>query len=151
MSFIVQEVFVQCSWVSCHCGRQCTEVQRRICYFSIRDLQAHKIVVFINFRYDTIRKRFTCVSILINICKELWFGSRILTIPVQVCNSSIIFTGQSDFFSLRFKCLGFPRCDWLCKRLLCKTLHHISLMNLPKGFILIYYSITMKSVHTIRK
>ncbi len=121
MSFIVQEVFVQCSWVSCHCGRQCTVVQRRICYFSIRDLQAHKIVVFINCRCETIRKRVTCVSMWINISKELWFGSWILTIPVQVSYSSIIFTGQSDFFSHRFKCLVFQRCYWLRKCLLCKT------------------------------
>ncbi len=140
LSCIVQEVFVQCSCVSCHCGRQCTVVQRRICYFSIRDLQAHKIVVFINFRCETIMKRVTCCSMWIDISEELWFRSWILTIPVQVTYSSIIFTGQSDFFSHRFKCLVFQRCYWLCKCLLCKTTIKLFLSNLPKTFIL-YYSI----------
>ncbi len=79
---LMYSVFVQCRWVSCHCGHQGTVVNGRICLYSRGNLQIHLFVVLINFSCKSGWSVVTHSSMLEDVKEELRFGSGILSVPL---------------------------------------------------------------------
>ena len=93
------KVFLQSCVVSCHCGPQSTVVHSRVCHCSRGDLQCDMFLCFVNVSRE-IRQSWMNRSFLWDQEQELWSGSLVLSVPLDVSDGSVIFTGQVDVTSL---------------------------------------------------
>ena len=93
------QVFVQSCVVSCHCGLQSTVVHSRVCHCSRGDLQFDSFLSLVDVSRE-IRQSWMNGSFLCDEEQELWSGSLLLSVPLDVVDGSVIFTGQVDVSSL---------------------------------------------------
>ena len=105
------KVFVQSFGVSCHCGLQSTVVHSRVRHCSRGDLQMNTFLFlcFVNVSWE-IRNSWMNQSVLCDVEQELWSGSLVLSVPLDISDRTLIFTGQVDVSSL---CNTFFSIFWL--------------------------------------